>query len=190
LTIAAAVIGAVGTIVAALVGSSASTQSSVNARITVVAGQGERPPDVSNSSPVSLTSSGPAAVPTAITATSVQSLSDSPNHWIAQLASVPYSDGSSARDQQLEQIQTSIPQAQWLPSDEYGSLTPGFWVLYVNGPFINGAAAFDFCRNHGRSNETICVGRYLSSDPADHGLQCAWTGTESPPAVCYAEPRS
>lgn len=91
----------------------------------------------------------------------------SPGHWVAQLASVPYSDGTAARDRQLEQIQASIPQAQWLSSDQYGSLTPGFWVVYVDGPFADGAA-----------------------DPADHGLQCAWTDGETPPAVCRAKQSS
>lgn len=103
---------------------------------------------------------------------------------------MPYSDGSAARDRQLEQIQASIPRAQWLSSDQYGSLTPGFWVVYVDGPFADGAAAFDFCRSHGRSTETDCLGRYLSADPADHGLQCAWTDGESPPAVCYSRQSS
>ena len=81
-----------------------------------------------------------------------------------------------------------MPQAQWLTSDDYASLSPGFWVLYVDASFHDGADAFTFCVQHGRTTESECVGRYLSGDSADHALQCYWGSAQSPSAVCYEKP--
>ena len=63
----------------------------------------------------------------------------------------------------------------WLPfgilvSDDYASLNPGYWVVYV-GPFAypeeaQGACWFDLDMRTG----SLCYGRRLSQDPADREL--------------------
>lgn len=183
----AAVIAAVAAIVVALLGSSppVSAVSSSDPRITIV--QPNVGADTSSGSPTDLVG---ALTPSAsIASPSLPLMAPKPTgRWIAQLASIPFSDGSAERDAQLEQIQEAIPQAQWLNSGDYGSLSPGFWVIYVDDHFSDGATAFQFCLQHGRSTEAQCVGRYLSSDPAEHSLQCFWSSTESAPDVCYEEP--
>ena len=106
------------------------------------------------------------------------------------LESIPVSDGTARRDADLQQIQRAIPEAQWLLSNDYGSLAPNYWVLYVDGSFSDGAEAFTFCLAHGRSAESQCIGRYLSGSPADHRLQCYWPRAGSPSSVCYEKPTS
>ncbi|MFR9798871.1 protein kinase domain-containing protein [Streptomyces sp. MS06] len=92
--------------------------------------------------------------------------------WIAQLYSEPVSSGTAARDQRLHRIRTSVPEALYLRSDDYASLRPGYWVIYAPGPFADGRAALTFCAEHGRTTANACIGRYLSTDPADFTLQC------------------
>ncbi|MFF9410775.1 protein kinase [Streptomyces anandii] len=92
--------------------------------------------------------------------------------WIAQLYSEPVSSGAAARDQRLNRIRTSVPDALYLRSDDYASLRPGYWVIYAPGPFADGRAALTFCAEHGRTTANACIGRYLSTNPADFTLQC------------------
>ncbi|WP_245173246.1 serine/threonine-protein kinase [Streptomyces aureus] len=92
--------------------------------------------------------------------------------WIAQLYSEPVSSGSGARDQRLSQIRGTVPEALYLRSDDYASLRPGYWVIYAPGPFTDGRAALSFCAERGRTTANACIGRYLSTDPADLPLQC------------------
>jgi len=185
----AAVIGGVTAIVVALIGSSPSVSavSSNNPRITIIQpnpgpapGSGGTPAagGATTSSPSAVSSSPPPTYPR------------TSGRWIAQLASIPFSDGPAERDRELQQIQGTIPQAQWLSSDDYGSLSPGFWVVYVDAQFSDGAAAFRFCLQHGRSTEIECVGRYLSDNADDHSLQCFWSGAENPGAACYEKSTS
>ncbi|MCH0557640.1 serine/threonine-protein kinase [Streptomyces sp. MUM 16J] len=92
--------------------------------------------------------------------------------WIAQLSSEPVSSGTAARDQHLHRIRTSVPEALYLRSDDYASLRPGYWVIYAPGPFADGRAALTFCAERGRTTANACIGRYLSTSPADFTLQC------------------
>ena len=118
------------------------------------------------------------------------SSSQSQGRWVAMLGSIPTSDGTAKRDADLQQIQSTIPEAQWLSSNDYASLAPDFWVLYVDGSFSNGADAFNFCLSHGRSSESQCIGRVISNSSADHRLQCYWPETGTPSSVCYEKPTS
>jgi len=92
--------------------------------------------------------------------------------WIAQLLSEPVTSGTAKRDQRLAAVRESVPGAQFLRSDEYASLTPGYWVIYAPGPFPDGLAALTFCADHGRTTADNCFGRYVSTDAADFRLQC------------------
>ncbi|WP_440557673.1 serine/threonine-protein kinase [Streptomyces sp. SCPE 10] len=92
--------------------------------------------------------------------------------WIAQLYSEPVSSGAAARDQRLERIRASVPEALYLRSDDYASLRPGYWVIYAPGPFPDGRAALAYCARHGRTTANTCIGRYLSTSRADFPLQC------------------
>ena len=94
------------------------------------------------------------------------------DRWIAQLYSEPVSAGTAARDQRLAKIRQSVPGAVYVRSDNFASLRPGFWVIYAPGPFANGRAALNFCRDRGRTSANTCMGRYLSKNAADFALQC------------------
>ncbi|MGI5378920.1 protein kinase domain-containing protein [Streptomyces sp. CA-251387] len=96
----------------------------------------------------------------------------SAGRWIAQLHSEPVSSGTAARDRRLAVIRRSVPEAVVLRSDDYASLRGGYWVFYAPGPFPDGRAALDFCAEHGRTTPNTCIGRYLSTDPAEFILQC------------------
>ncbi|MFI5987271.1 protein kinase [Streptomyces sp. NPDC051555] len=97
--------------------------------------------------------------------------------WIAQLLSEPERSGIAVRDQRLAAIRVTVPEAQVLRSGDYASLNPGYWVVYVPGPFTDGGAAVTFCAAKGRTTANECIGRYLSDDARDHGYQC------TPPAA-------
>jgi eukaryotic-like serine/threonine-protein kinase len=96
----------------------------------------------------------------------------SPGMWIAQLASVPISAGLGQLQQELAQIQTEIPGAQYLDSSDYASLNPSFWVVYYAGSFSDGNQALLYCAAHGRTTKNECVGRFLSNDIADKSYIC------------------
>ncbi|MFD9906447.1 protein kinase [Streptomyces sp. NPDC059063] len=95
-----------------------------------------------------------------------------PGRWIAQLHSEPDTSSPATRDRKLAAVRRQVPEAQYLHSDDYASLRPGFWVFYAPGPFADGRAALRFCAERGRTSGTACLGRYLSTNGADFGLQC------------------
>ncbi|MBG0857294.1 serine/threonine protein kinase [Streptomyces spinoverrucosus] len=103
--------------------------------------------------------------------------------WVAQLYSEPFSAGTAARDRRLARIRESVPEAVFVRSDKYASLRPGYWVIYTPGPFANGRAALAFCAERGRTTPNACMGRYLSTKPADFALQCRPPAT-SPKGRC------
>ncbi|MEV2249038.1 serine/threonine-protein kinase [Streptomyces sp. NPDC050147] len=116
-----------------------------------------------------------ASASTSATASASASASATPpasGSWIAQLFSEPVSTGADARDRRLAAVRKDVPQAEYLRSDDYASLRPGFWVFYAPGPFADGRAALRFCAERGRTSGNECVGRYLSSSGGDYGLQC------------------
>ncbi|MFD4973901.1 protein kinase [Streptomyces sp. NPDC058424] len=92
--------------------------------------------------------------------------------WIAQLYSDPVSAGIADRDRRLATIRRSVPEAEVLRSDDYASLRPGYWVIYVPGPFTDGRSALALCAARGRTTANACIGRYLSTSAADFPLQC------------------
>ncbi|WP_406283389.1 hypothetical protein [Embleya sp. NBC_00896] len=93
--------------------------------------------------------------------------------WIAQLASVPKSDGVGGRDAKLAEVRRQVADAQILDSDMYASLKPNYWVVYAAGPFADGHAALAFCAARGRTVADLCVGRYLSAVTTDIKYVCA-----------------
>ncbi|MGB8947151.1 MAG: serine/threonine protein kinase, partial [Streptomyces sp.] len=92
--------------------------------------------------------------------------------WIAQLFSEPVGSGTAGRDRRLAAVREDVPEAQYLRSDDYASLRPGYWVIYSPGPFADGRAALRFCEERGRTTDKECAGRYLSSSGSDLGLLC------------------
>ncbi|MQY16298.1 Serine/threonine-protein kinase PknD [Streptomyces sp. RB5] len=112
--------------------------------------------------------------PTPSTTAPATSQSNGPTagSWIAVLASVPVSGGTGARDARLRSIRQTVPEAQALLSDSYGSLRAGYWVVYAPGPFADGKDAVRFCADRGRTTATTCYGRYLSDARADYPLIC------------------
>ncbi|UCM87362.1 serine/threonine-protein kinase [Streptomyces marincola] len=92
--------------------------------------------------------------------------------WIAQLFSEPVGSGTAVRDQRLAAVRADIPEAEVLLSDDFPSLNPGYWVIYVSGGFDDGYDAVSFCAERGRTSGNECVGRYLGASAADAGLIC------------------
>ncbi|WP_374330306.1 serine/threonine-protein kinase [Streptomyces sp. PSKA30] len=142
--------GAVG----AAGGSATSTSSAPTARTT--------PPSPTPKRTPTPAPTGPEASPTPA----------GEGRWIAQLYSEPLSAGTAARDRRLARIRESVPEAVFVRSDDYASLRPGYWVIYAPGPFADGRAALAFCAERGRTTVNGCIGRYLSTSPADFPLQC------------------
>ncbi|MBQ0985951.1 protein kinase [Streptomyces sp. F63] len=95
-----------------------------------------------------------------------------PGTWIAQLFSEAVVPGEPAPRRQLAELREEIPEALLLHSSDFASLRPGYWVIYVPGPFTGGEAALAFCAEHGRTTENECVGRYLSHEEKDRELLC------------------
>ena len=91
------------------------------------------------------------------------------DEWVAVLASVDRAGGEAVADQRHAEIQGRFPDAVQIPSDEFASLRPGYWVSYV-GPFPDGDSVVAFCRENGLSVPQQCYGRFLSDDPADAAL--------------------
>ena len=106
------------------------------------------------------------------------------NTWIAQLASVPVSDGTGRLDTVLASVQLQVPQAQILQSSQYASLNPGFWVVYYAASFANGTQALAYCAAHGRTTRNQCIGRYLSHNIADYHYQC-YPPASTTASACY-----
>ncbi|MGW0820148.1 serine/threonine-protein kinase [Streptomyces sp. NPDC002845] len=125
-----------------------------------------------SAAPATSQAPSPTPTPTPTPSASESPAAQAPGGWIAQLHSEPVSSGAAERSQQLAAIRASVPEAVWLLSDNYASLRPGYWVFYAPGPFLDGYAALTFCANRGRTTPSTCIGRYLSTSPADFALQC------------------
>ncbi|AXK32661.1 serine/threonine protein kinase [Streptomyces armeniacus] len=104
----------------------------------------------------------------------------SENTWIAQLGSVPKSDGVAARNKQQQALNAKVSGVRWLDSDNFASLRPGYWMFYRPGPdatasgaFTDGNAAADWCASQALTSSNACVGRYLSDERADRVYICA-----------------
>ncbi|MEV3991860.1 serine/threonine-protein kinase [Streptomyces sp. NPDC049837] len=92
--------------------------------------------------------------------------------WIAQLASVSKSSGTGARARMAASLRDKgLEEADYLDSDAYASLRPGYWVFYVPG-FNSGTEAAQWCRSAGLTSKNDCLGRYLSHRSSDFGYQC------------------
>ncbi|WP_415950874.1 serine/threonine-protein kinase [Streptomyces sp. KLOTTS4A1] len=102
--------------------------------------------------------------------------------WVAMLFSEPTSTGTAARDKRLAKIRQTVPDADYLLSDDYASLRPGYWVIHT-GSFPDGRAALTYCAGIGRTDKNSCIGRYISTDSADFGLQC-YPPAASPSGTC------
>jgi hypothetical protein len=118
----------------------------------------------------------PTAPPTATTTRSAPPAAPPPylNTWIARLASLPR---ATTRPAQLQtkvadlQRQTGTP-IQSSRSESYGSLMPGYWILFYPGEFSDGHDALGFCTNHGINDKKLCADRYLSASTNDRELNC------------------
>lgn len=104
------------------------------------------------------------------------------NTWVAQLGSFPESSTSQddlrAAEEKIEaRMGVDVETAH---SSAYGSLTPGYWVVFHPGPFADGKEALTFCAERGITDDNSCVGRYFSASAADKVLTCR--GADPPDA--------
>lgn len=82
------------------------------------------------------------------------------------LASEPVRDVAERRRSQLASV---APAAGILGSDDFASLRPGYWVVYLGG-YSTGDATVAECKRTGLALGSECYGRFLSFDPADEAL--------------------
>ena len=94
------------------------------------------------------------------------------NVWIAQLASVAYSEGDAALAQAGREVWAQVPEAKLLRSDDFGSYTPGYWVYYYDGGFDTGYAVLGFCDSRGRRTRHDCTGHFLTQKAREHTPIC------------------
>ncbi|MFE7270150.1 protein kinase [Streptomyces sp. NPDC057623] len=142
-----------------------------------------RPGDTDGDDKARATTSSPATTPTPTPAvqkpapgTPTSAPTPTPTtpagRWVAQLHSEPVSAGVANRDRRLAVLRQSVPEAAVLRSDDYASLRGGYWVFYAPGPFADGRAALTFCAERDRTTANTCIGRYVSTRPAESTLQC------------------
>jgi hypothetical protein len=97
--------------------------------------------------------------------------------WVAQLGSYPESTTTptqlrTAADRLQQRVGAEVRTAR---SSDYGSLTPGYWVVFHAGEFADGAEALEFCSAHGITGDQSCVGRYVSTSADDGDLVCRFS---------------
>lgn len=88
------------------------------------------------------------------------------NEWIAVLASLDAGSPNDVLQENLGRAMGSTPGAQWVWSDNWASLPPGYVVVYA-GYFDTAQSALTFCDNIGRAIPDNCFARILSQDPSD-----------------------
>jgi hypothetical protein len=94
------------------------------------------------------------------------------NVWIAQLASVAYTDGEESLGRALREVRDQIPEARVLRTDDFLSYDPGYWVVYADEGFATGAEVLSFCDRRGRTTRNTCIGHFLTVDAPDHTRIC------------------
>ena len=80
--------------------------------------------------------------------------------WVAQLSSVPASAGTASIEAAYARIRSDVPGAVAARSDEWPSMTPGYWVFVETG-FGSEDAVRSFCSSVGRSGDA-CLPRELA----------------------------
>jgi eukaryotic-like serine/threonine-protein kinase len=115
---------------------------------------------------------GPTATPSSASSAPGKPPASLDGAWVAQLASVPLSAGVSQLNQMLSQVRQEIAGAGYLDSSQYGSLNPGYWMIYYRGSFRNGNEALAFCASHGRATRDQCIGRLISHKKSDGVYMC------------------
>ena len=137
----------------------------------------------SDGSSTTPTSPGPSSSAGNGTSVPIDSGETDANTWTAQLASIPV--GNDAQLQaEYQGISAAIPDVKVVNSSDFGSLTPGYWVIYHPGRFSDGSAAFGYCQEQGRSIPQDCFGRYVSHDAGDAKLLCYGTPTAASVDTC------
>ncbi len=90
--------------------------------------------------------------------------------WIVSLGSYPGDHPQDRLASALDDIRAIAPDARMMRTDEWPSLTPDYWVLYI-GPFDTAADTWDACHDLGLRNSSDCFGAPISSDPDDHSVR-------------------
>ncbi|MEU6485141.1 serine/threonine-protein kinase [Streptomyces sp. NPDC046887] len=146
------------------------------AAVTVYALRDGTPGDDGRGAPATPTATAPATPTASASSAAPETNPDlAAGAWIAQLGTVGKSAGTEARDRMARALDDKgVREKEYLDSDGYASLRPGFWVFYAKG-FTDGRQAVAWCRAQGLVREE-CMGRYVSGDPTDFGYQCLASG--------------
>ncbi len=93
---------------------------------------------------------------------SVTELSSSfPGGWVAQLASVPFSAGTARLESGWGDVRAQAPGVVATRSDDWSSLSNGYWVLVEDGPFATADDVRAFCTSIGAGQDG-CLPRELT----------------------------
>lgn len=65
--------------------------------------------------------------------------------WVAMLTSVPYAAGEARLEAAWAEVRGFAPDARAARSEDWSSLTDGYWALVVPGPFASEADARSYC---------------------------------------------
>ncbi len=82
--------------------------------------------------------------------------------WIAQLTSVPASAGADMVEQEWRRSRADAPDAVVTQSDDWTSMSPGYWVVLDAGPFASADAVRSFCASIGHADSSDCLARQLT----------------------------
>lgn len=96
-------------------------------------------------------------------------------HWVVFLGS--FSNESNAENAQGQFSSSSVPDAAILNSNDYTSLLPNFWVVYVDRGFQSAGDTLNFCHSLGFFTDHDCHGRYLSTAPGLDGHEPRFTAS-------------
>lgn len=134
---------------------------------TTVPAPTSRPATTTSAAPKTTTTSPP----TTTTSPPTTTLATVPETWIAVLASLPTSEYTAAEAEArtaviAEQIGTEALEVKLLLSDDYTSLEPGFWVVYL-GQFRDESQAVAACDSVGAPD---CYARALATLADDEAL--------------------
>ena len=84
------------------------------------------------------------------------------DHWIAVLASIPTSLPIESIDAEVQRTRVGLDRQTFLVrSDLFGSMRPGYWVVYA-ASFGTSDQATAYCRSIGRPVPDQCYPKFLS----------------------------
>lgn len=84
------------------------------------------------------------------------------DRWVAVLASIPTSLPRAEVDAEVDRVRSGVARiTHRVRSDDFGSMRPGYWVVYV-ASFNTADQATEYCRSISRAVPDQCYPKFLS----------------------------